>query len=461
MKVLLVNPPVASVAAKISTPPLGLCYLTASLKAAGHDALILDADALDLTTAAAADEVKRHSPDVLGVTAMTPTVEAAWDLIRAARGHAPKVILGGPHVSAVEAKVFEEAAGLIDAAVLGEGEETLPRLLNSMAAGRDEPIPGVLRPGRDDPPERPRVRDLNALPFPERASLPAGVYRHPLFGDDPVTAMITSRGCPYRCVFCDKRVCGATFRPRTPENVLAEIEEIALNQGVRRIIIYDDLFTLDRNRVISICKGIIDRGLNITWKCEGRVNRTDAETLSWMRRAGCELIAYGVETAKPSGLEFLRKDITPEQARDAFRLTREAGIRTLGYFLLGIPGETMEDELKTVRFAVEIGADYAQFGILSPLPGTPLYDLAAEKGWLHEAPARGPAERGSRRPVILDGYWTIERLDEIARRAHRMFYFRPGYLARRVLRAGSWAEVKAGARQAAKLLGWMAGPSKK
>ena len=115
----------------------------------------------------------------------------------------------------------------------------------------------------------------------------------------------------------------------------------------------------------------------------------------------------------------------------------------------------MDDELETVRFAIAIGADYAQFGILSPLPGTPLYDLAAEKGWLHEAPARGPAERGSRRPVILDGYWTIERLDEIARRAHRMFYFRPGYVARRVARAGSLAEIKAGARQAARLLGWM------
>lgn len=461
MKVLLVNPPVESVAAKIATPPLGLCYLASSLKAAGHAAEVLDADALEMTTAAAAEEVRRRAPEAVGVTAMTPTVEAAWAFIAAVRPHVPLLVLGGAHVSAVGAKVFAESPVLLDAAVLGEGEETLPQLLDALSAGRVEPIPGVLRPGREDTPEWPRVKDLDALPFPERASLPRGIYRHPLFGDDPVTAMITSRGCPYRCIFCDKRVCGATFRPRSPESVLAEIEEIALKQGVRRIIIYDDLFTLDRRRVISICRGIIERGIDISWKCEGRVNRVDAEMLGWMRRAGCELIAFGVETAGTAGLDFLRKDITPDLVREAFRMTREAGIRTLGYFLLGIPGETVEDEVKTARFAIEIGADYAQFGILSPLPGTPLYDLAKEKGWLAEAPARGPAERGTRRPVIIDGYWTIERLDDIARRAHRMFYFRPGYLARRVLRAGSFGEIKAGARQAARLLGWMKQPGKK
>jgi radical SAM superfamily enzyme YgiQ (UPF0313 family) len=459
MSVLLVNPPpLESVPARIVTPPLGLAYLSASLKAQGIEARVLDADALDLSEDRLLERIRGLGPKIIGVTAMTPTVEAAHRSLELLRPVAPFLALGGPHASALGSGVFEDCPVRLDAVVCGEAEHTLPELAGRVISGDTSGIsgiPGVLVPGEQTgEADWPRVENLDGLPFPDRDSLPTEKYRHPLFGSAKVTTMISSRGCPYHCIFCDKHTAGSAWRPRSAENVLAELHEVSLERGIKRIIFYDDLFTLDRKRVIDICKGIVELGLDIKWKCEGRVNRVDPETLAWMKRAGCTMIAYGVETATDHGLEFIRKDITVDQAREAFAMTRKAGIQTLGYFILGIPGETIEDEMRTVRLAIDLKADYAQFGVISPFPGTPLYDLGSEKGWVHDLPARGPAERGGRRPVLLDGYWTLERLDEIVRRAHRTFYFRPGYLVERLANVRSADEVIAGATQAMRLAGW-------
>lgn len=461
MSVVLVNPPaLEKVSARIITPPLGLAYLGASLCAQGIETHIIDADALDLSLEGTVQAVRNLNPRIVGVGSMTPIADAAYRLLELLRPEVDWLVLGGAHASSLGVLVFDESPVRLDAVVCGEAEEVLVELVKRILSGKpiDEPlIAGVLLPGKKpETDEWPKISDLDRLPFPDREALSPDKYRHPLFGGRVVTAMITSRGCPYRCIFCDKHVCGSRWRPRSAENVLAEMETIVLKNRISAIIIYDDLFTLDRDRVIEICKGIIERGLKFKWKCEGRVGRVDPEMLSWMKRAGCEMIAYGVETATAKGLAFIHKDITVEGVREAFNMTRDAGIRTLGYFLLGIPGETIEDEMETVRLAVSLQADYAQFGVLSPFRGTELYEYAMEKGWVHELPARGPAESGSRRPVILDGYWTLSRLDRMTRIAHRAFYFRPGYLVRKLLSVRSAGELIAGARQGIKLAAWWA-----
>jgi len=460
LSVVLINPPLSkSVAAGIYTPPLGLAYLVSSLNAEGMEAELIDAMAMRMTSDQVARLLAEKRPAVAGVTVMTPLADDAYRVLEKARPFAKHLVMGGPHPSALGPRVFEDCPVEVDAAVCGEAERTFPRLVRAFQqSGRESPgeIPGVLLPGEEtSEPPWPRVEDLDELPFPARRNV--NVHRHPLFGGRPVTAMITSRGCPYNCVFCDKHVCGNKWRTRSVKNVLDEMEHVALKCRVRRIIIYDDLFTLDRNRVIQICKGIVERNIEIRWKCEARVNRVDPEMLGWMKKAGCEIVAYGVETANEKSLGFLNKGINLEQVKLAFAMTRRAGLKTLGYFMLGIPGETMEDGIKTAELAIELEADYAQFGLISPFPGTDLYEYAMEKGWVKEIEARGPAELGRRRPAILDGYWTPARLEKMAAMAHRKFYFRPRYLVKRMAGAGGARELVAGAVQAARLAAWAAG----
>ena len=458
MRIILLNPPPeAGQSREILGPPLGLAYLAAALEAGGQEVEILDAFALGLSWNELEGLLERSRPDLVGIGGMTPIIRASYQAAKIARRFVRWLVLGGPHVSAVRSKVFQEAPEF-DFALAGEAEETLPALCQALEAGQDpaeagQGIPGLLSPQSENP-GSPIIRDLDRLAFPARRLLPNLRYRHPLFGGEPIATVMTSRGCPYGCIFCDKSVSGRNWRPRSAENVLAELSQIVEELGLRSIIFYDDLFTLDKERSIRIAQGIIERKLNLRWKCEGRVNLVDEEVLTWMKRAGCEMIAYGVETPNPQGLKFLHKGTTAEQAAAAFARTRAAGIQTLAYMILGIPGESFADELKTIRFARELGADYAQFALLSPFPGTPLYQEAVSQGWYREGPALGPAEQGAERPRLVTGEWTEERLQAIQRRAYTGFYLRPGYVLKRLSRLRSGRELWAGARSGLELLRW-------
>jgi radical SAM superfamily enzyme YgiQ (UPF0313 family) len=266
--------------------------------------------------------------------------------------------------------------------------------------------------------------------------------------------MFTSRGCPYGCTFCDKSTFTSKWRARSAENILAEVDEIVGKYGVRSIIIYDDLFPVDKKRVKEFCEGVIKRNLKIDWKCEGRVNIVDEEMLALMKRAGCSMIAYGVESANQHGLDYLNKGTNPDMARAAFAATRKAGIRTMGYFILGIPVETYADAQRTIDFALELKADYAQFSVLSPFPNTPMYDDAIAKGWYHEVDARNPMDKDLKRPAIISENWDEAKLREILREAHRRFYLRPSRVIREVLSIRSFPQLKGKLAAAAKLLSW-------
>ncbi len=314
-------------------------------------------------------------------------------------------------------------------------------LLNSIEAGREiSGIPGVItRQGCGRP--RPSVAILEELPFPARDLLPNDRYRYPLCGNRRMTTIISSRGCPYRCVFCDKGIFGNKWRARSADNVLAEIDEVFHKYEVRYLVFYDDLFVLNRNRLYEICEGLIRRGYPLRWKAEGRVDLVNAEMLAMMRRAGCDTIAYGVESANPSGLEYLGKHITPKQIIQAFRDTRKMGIKTMGYFILGIPCETYEDALRTIRFAIKLKTDYAQFSVLSPLPGTRLYEEAKANGWHREINAQNVNDKDFRRSVIISDNWTEEQLVSIVHQAHRLFYVRPKYVLKTLFRIRNWNEL--------------------
>jgi len=437
LRILLVNAPAREVRDEpIIVPPLGLACLAAVAREAGHDVSIIDAFAESLNWKAFAERVAQSRYDVIGFTGMTPVFDTTKRAISICRPHADVTVLGGPHATAMRKSVLDDNPDL-DYAIYGEGEETFLEFLSAVERGEvDSIIPGVItRDGTGS--ARQLRRNLDDLPFPARDLLPNRNYRYPLSGSARITTIITSRGCPYDCVFCDKNVFGSQWRARSADNVLAEIDEVVSKYDIQSIIFYDDLFTLKKERLREICEGLIERKYDISWKAEGRVDLVDEEMLVLMKRAGCDTLAYGVESANQAGLDYLGKRTTPDMAREAFRKTRAAGIRTTAYFILGIPVETYDDALNSVRFAIDIKADYAQFSVLSPLPGTRLYQEAKEKGWYHEIAAHNISDKDLLRPVLLSDNWDEEKLISIVREAHRKFYLRPSYMIRSLLRVRS------------------------
>jgi len=454
MKILLIQPPPRTIEYEtIVVPPLGLAYLAAVLRRDGHDVGILDAFALQLDWDAFARRVAEAKAELVGVTGMTPVVDNSLRALEIARPHCRYLFFGGAHVSAFKQKVFEQAPEL-DFAMYGECEIAFANTVKTLANGGDPSgLPGVItRDKLNDAPDL--IPDLDTLPFPARDLLPNDRYRHALGRGGRVTTMFTSRGCPYGCTFCDKSTFTSKWRARSAENILAEIDEIVGKYGVRSIIIYDDLFPVDKKRVKEFCEGVIKRNLKIDWKCEGRVNIVDEEMLALMKRAGCSMIAYGVESANQHGLDYLNKGTNPDMARAAFAATRKAGIRTMGYFILGIPVETYADAQRTIDFALELKADYAQFSVLSPFPNTPMYDDAIAKGWYHEVDAQNPMDKDLKRPAIISENWDEAKLREILREAHRRFYLRPSRVIREVLSIRSFPQLKGKLAAAAKLLSW-------
>jgi radical SAM superfamily enzyme YgiQ (UPF0313 family) len=205
---------------------------------------------------------------------------------------------------------------------------------------------------------------------------------------------------------------------------------------------------------LEICQGIIDRELKIEWKCEGRVNLADKETLTLMKKAGCSMVAYGVESGNQKGLDYLNKGTTVEQIKNAFELTKRAGIRPMAYFVLGIPVETYDDELRTIDFAKEIKPAYAQFSVLSPVPGTKLYDDAVGMGWYKEVEAKNPMDKDVNRPAIINENWDEEKLVRILREAHRRFYMSPWYIMERIKEVTSFKDFMRKAMAGMKMLRW-------
>jgi anaerobic magnesium-protoporphyrin IX monomethyl ester cyclase len=442
MRILLVNPPSrASQKEELIVPPLGLAYLAAVLEREGHEVKVLDAFARGLSWNEFEEEAQREKPDLLGIGGLTPTLDSTLRAIRICRPHTRYLVMGGPHISVHKQEFFRTCPEL-DFGIIGEGEESFPALVRRLETGKDPwDLPGLVGPERCNPPG-PFIQELDQLPFPARHLLPNEAYRYALWPGKRITTLITSRGCPYHCIFCDKSVFGSRWRARSPEKVLDEMETVVKDLGIRSMILYDDLFTLDKERAIAVCRGILERGLKISWKCEGRVDRVDEELLSWLKKAGCRLIAYGVESGNQHGLDYLQKGIDRAQIRQAFALTRKAGIRPMAYFILGIPVETFAQGLKTIRFARELKPDYAQFSILSPFPGTKLYAEAKTRGWYREADANNPFDKDEKRPVLLSENWSEEQLREILRRAHRSFYLRPGYVWRRLREVREIGQMK-------------------
>jgi radical SAM superfamily enzyme YgiQ (UPF0313 family) len=322
--------------------------------------------------------IERERPDVVGLTCSTPNFPRAVriaEMVKARSG--ALVVLGGVHASALPEFIVRRYAHAIDVVVVGEGEETMLDLLDAYSGGRSlEGIRGICYlndgvPVRTEP--RPYIEDLDRIPFPARDLIPQDLFvpnahnaRH-----RRCATILTSRGCPYGCTFCAARIVSGTgYRTHSPGYVLEEMRMLKREYGVRQLLITDDTFTLNRKRAEAICAGMIEGRMNLDWFCFSQVGAVDESSLGLMRRAGCYNIGFGVESADPGILKRMGKNILPEQALKAVHTANRLGYKTQAFYVLGSPGESLDQMRRTVEFAMEVDATLSFFNMLVPYPGT-------------------------------------------------------------------------------------------
>ncbi|MDI6851960.1 MAG: radical SAM protein [bacterium] len=365
-------------------PPLGLAYIAATLKQNGIDVCVIEARTMYLSYDEVVRIVKEEKPDFVGISAITAKLKSALYLSAKVKESRPsiKVILGGPHVHFEHERVINNDS--VDFCVRGEGELTVLDLINSLSNGGDPAgVKGITFKRDGDvivTPDRPFVRNLDTLAFPARELLHNAIYRGSWTEGRTFASMLATRGCPYFCQFCDApAIWGRRHRRRSVVNTLDELEQIYNEFGVRYVRFVDDLLVANRRWTLDLCRGMVERGLNdIVWACDGRVGLMSEELLAELKRANCKVIFYGIEFGNQRILDLCKKGFTIKQVRETIEMTSKAGISSYGYFMMGYPTETVETIEDTTNLAKDLalnhGMDSAGFSIVTPFPGTPLYE---------------------------------------------------------------------------------------
>jgi radical SAM superfamily enzyme YgiQ (UPF0313 family) len=457
MKVLLINPPSHQLLVGNNpkfldehrgyNPPLGLLYLAANIVRDGkHEVDILDTLVEELEYEDIGKTIQAKQPDVVGITAMSFTLLDVIKTVKLVKEANPKtiVVLGGPHVYLYPKETIELDG--IDYVIIGEGEYSFVKFLEYLE-GKQEPssVPGLVYQdnGKMIKNEPAAIKEVDKIAFPARELAPYQKYNSLLFARSPVTTMFTSRGCPYQCTFCDRPHLGKKFRAHSADFVLGEMEN-CLQLGIRDFIIYDDTFTIKRDRVMAICKGILERKWDVAWDIRARVNTVDKELLQLLKETGCQGIHYGIESGTEKILKVLNKGITLNQAEEVFKMTRKAGINILAYFMIGCPTEKREDIDETFRVAKQLNPDFIHMTIFTPFPGTQIYFDGLKNGIIPEDVWRDFAKNPTSDfvPPHWNELFSREELEEILLEGYKKFYGRAGYIFKQLLRVRTFDDLK-------------------
>jgi len=437
--------------------PLGTLYVAAVLQQAGHEVRFYNGAFMGHDEIIA--QVSQYQPEFVGLYSTAFGWGKAKKTAAAIKSILAPVfiVVGGPYPVALKEKCLTDSPD-IDAVVTGEGEITVVEMLARLGAGKGlAGVEGVAY--RQDGeikknPPRPLITDLDALPYPARELLgEAGKYIPPpaTYKRKPVAVIMTARGCNRNCLYCfqiDKhRKSG--IRYRSVENVMAEIERV-LSQGYREIKFIDDTLAADYNRAMTIAREIKNRGLDFTWFASAVVNQVDKPLLQAFKDAGCWAILFGAESGVQKDLNTIRKGITPDQIRKAVKAAKEVGLTVYTPFLFGIPGQTYEDGLKTIEFALELDPDIANFHAITPFPGTELYDNIEKYGSMSDDLSDYTYQGAAFVPFTM----TREQISELRQLALKKFYSRPKFLWRRFLALRSLNDLLA-AWQGLKSLFWL------
>ena len=477
MRVLLINPKFHLPIDTRTTPHLGLAYLAAISERRGDEVCVFD---MDVENMPLTQKVSEFKPHIVGITANTPQVKQAWLAARTIKALADTpVVIGGPHPSALpdESAVKPE----IDVVVRGEGEATwveLSDLVDGARAGGDltgkalldpannliAPVLGITYKQADGTIHtnrtRPAIDDLDSLPWPAYHYFKMEHYTSLQPAIDAVEgarsfSMMTSRGCPYRCTFCSQSIMPEKWRARSPQSVVAEFRHLIKDLGAQEIGLLDDSANINRKRLSEISQLLIKEGLNsVPWNMINgmRANLADTDMLDLMKKAGCKRSAFGVETGDEGMLSHINKNESLDQIRQAFKNAKQVGMETVGFFIIGLPGDTEESMEQTIRFAIELDPLVANFSMMTPYPGTLAYEEIKSKGgkillkdWDDYVFFEGKARYEL-------GDLTAELQERKFKEAYRRFYLRPKRVAATLARKETWMHFPRTARMALKVI---------
>jgi radical SAM superfamily enzyme YgiQ (UPF0313 family) len=424
-------------------PPLGIAYLAAIMEEEHHQVKIIDANALRLTVKEVIEEARTFNPGIISFSLVTPNFHVDLEWIRVVKSACKAtVIVGGPHVTFYprQTLTFKE----IDFCVVGEGWESMPELINCLENGNDpNGVKGIaFRKGDEFIITRGREGkiDIDSAPWPARHLLPNHKYTTILSKRYPSTVMMSSSGCPFECTYClhDKKV---VFRD--PVRVVDEMEECRGRFKIKEINFYDEIFSLNKQRAVLICEEIIRREMDLVWTIRTRPDCVDRELIKLFARAGCGRVHYGIESANPEVLKAVKRDIPLSLIRDVVRWTKEERMSVLGFFIIGFPGESRRNILKTVEFAKELNLDYVQINKLVPIPNTGLYDMVVRRDgvdtWMEYALGHKELSSGF---APLDSELSADDLDRWIKKSMRSFYLRPAFIFKTAMGVRSWREFR-------------------
>ena len=410
-----------------------MLVLAAVARARGYEVAIVDAKGTGESADHVVARIAAFAPDVVGFSATTISVTNAARIAEQLKASKRDLltVVGGPHVSAIPERTLQAFASF-DYGIIGEGEISFFELLDRIARGDEtEPCPGLVYRKDDGTvvanPRSPYITDLDALPLPAWDLVPGFPHRFQpsifSYRKSPVATLVTSRGCPFSCSFCDRSTSGKLGRYHTTESVLRHCRHL-VDMGVRHIIFYDDLFTVKKKRVVELCEAFIANGFRFTWSCNSHPNLLDAATLALMKRAGCWQIAYGIESGSQRILDVVKHEVRLPRMRETLRMTRAAGIRAKGYMMIGHPTETIETLEETAEFLKVVELDLCQVTKFTPYPGTPAYPGVRSHGAFDE----NWEQMNAMNFVFIPNGLTPEILETYFHRLYSIFYSRPDVL---------------------------------